>query len=132
MWVLSRGHSQPTAHSTQQRGSEAGSPHHGEVRVGALGSELTAPRPLIPRPSWCSPAWGQASQAAAPDPSVGPSQLGAPHRFCTMFITIQSGGYTVLPMRSLKRMKVSMRKSCEEETSGAGAQPQSRPDAVLC
>lgn len=45
-------------------------------------------------------------------PPAGPSP--APHRFCTMFITIQSPGYTVFPIRSLKRIKVSMRKSCKE------------------
>lgn len=44
-------------------------------------------------------------------PPVGPSP--GPHRFCTMFITTQSPGYTVFPIRSLKRIKVSMRKSCK-------------------
>lgn len=63
-------------------------------------------------------------QLSHPAPAPGSLPAQGPHRFCTMFITIQSEGYTVLPIRSLKRMKVSMRKSCRrEEMLGAGAQP---------
>lgn len=53
-------------------------------------------------------------QQLPPGSHIQPQRLPrSPHRFCTMFITIQSEGYTVLPIRSLKRMKISMRKSCQ-------------------